>query len=33
MAKVSEFDNQIWRIFQDSKGKYWFGSNGKVSII
>ena len=25
---VSEFDNQIWRIFQDSKGKYWFGSNG-----
>ncbi|MFM9946649.1 MAG: two-component regulator propeller domain-containing protein [Saprospiraceae bacterium] len=26
---VSEFDNQIWRIFQDSKGKYWFGSNGK----
>jgi hypothetical protein len=27
---VSEFDNQIWRIFQDSKGKYWFGSNGNV---
>jgi len=26
---VSEFDNQIWRIFQDSKGKYWFGSNGR----
>lgn len=26
---VSEVDNQIWRIFQDSKGKYWFGSNGK----
>jgi ligand-binding sensor domain-containing protein len=25
---VSEFDNQIWRIFQDSKGKFWFGSNG-----
>jgi ligand-binding sensor domain-containing protein len=25
---VSGFDNQIWRIFQDSKGKYWFGSNG-----
>lgn len=26
---VSELDNQIWRIFQDSKGKYWFGSNGR----
>jgi ligand-binding sensor domain-containing protein len=26
---VSELDNQIWRIFQDSKGTYWFGSNGK----
>ncbi|MBK7441333.1 MAG: hypothetical protein IPI65_07340 [Bacteroidetes bacterium] len=26
---ASEFDNQIWKIFQDSKGKYWFGSNGK----
>jgi ligand-binding sensor domain-containing protein len=26
---VSELDNQIWRIFQDSKGNYWFGSNGK----
>ena len=26
---VTEFDNQIWKIFQDSKGKYWFGSNGK----
>ncbi|WP_445454487.1 ligand-binding sensor domain-containing protein [Flavobacterium sp. 25HG05S-40] len=26
---VSELDKQIWRIFQDSKGKYWFGSNGK----
>lgn len=24
---VSELDNQIWRIFQDSKGNYWFGSN------
>ena len=24
-----ELDNQIWKIFQDSKGKYWFGSNGK----
>ena len=26
---VSEIDNQIWKIFQDSKGKYWFGSNGR----
>ncbi len=26
---VSEFDNHIWKIFQDSKGNYWFGSNGK----
>jgi ligand-binding sensor domain-containing protein len=26
---TSELDNQIWKIFQDSKGKYWFGSNGK----
>jgi len=26
---ISELDNQIWKIFQDSKGKYWFGSNGK----
>lgn len=26
---VSEIDNQIWKIFQDSNGKYWFGSNGK----
>ncbi|MGQ0826932.1 MAG: ligand-binding sensor domain-containing protein [Bacteroidota bacterium] len=25
---ASELDNQIWKIFQDSKGKYWFGSNG-----
>lgn len=25
---VSELDNQIWAIFQDSKGNYWFGSNG-----
>ncbi|HEX8516358.1 MAG TPA: two-component regulator propeller domain-containing protein [Bacteroidia bacterium] len=25
---VSEIDNQIWKIFQDSKGNYWFGSNG-----
>ena len=26
---ASELDSQIWRIFQDSKGKYWFGSNGR----
>ncbi|MBK8330129.1 MAG: hypothetical protein IPL09_11845 [Bacteroidetes bacterium] len=26
-------DNQIWRIFQDSEGKYWFGSNGRGAII
>ncbi len=26
--EVIELDNQIWRIFQDAKGKYWFGSNG-----
>ena len=26
---ASELDNQIWKIFQDSKGNYWFGSNGK----
>ena len=25
---ASELDNQIWKIFQDSKGTYWFGSNG-----
>jgi hypothetical protein len=25
---VIELDNQIWKIFQDSKGRYWFGSNG-----
>ena len=25
---VSGLDNQIWVIFQDSKGNYWFGSNG-----
>lgn len=25
---VSELDNQIWKIFQDSKDNYWFGSNG-----
>lgn len=23
-----ELDNQIWNVFQDSKGNYWFGSNG-----
>ena len=26
---TSALDNQIWKIFQDSKGKYWFGSNGR----
>ncbi len=26
---ASELDNKIWKIFQDSKGNYWFGSNGK----
>ncbi len=26
---ASELYNQIWKIFQDSKGRYWFGSNGK----
>ncbi len=26
---VSEIENQIWKIFQDTKGNYWFGSNGK----
>jgi ligand-binding sensor domain-containing protein len=25
---ASELENRIWRIFQDAKGKYWFGSNG-----
>lgn len=25
---VSELDNQIWTIFQDKKGNFWFGSNG-----
>lgn len=24
---VSELDNQIWAIYQDSKGNHWFGSN------
>lgn len=26
---VSELDDKIWNIYQDSKGNYWFGSNGK----
>ncbi|MDY8135413.1 ligand-binding sensor domain-containing protein [Aquimarina sp. 2201CG5-10] len=26
---VSEVDNQIWSVFQDKKGNYWFGSNGR----
>lgn len=26
---VTELDNQIWKIFQDSKDNYWFGSNGE----
>ncbi|MCI4671785.1 MAG: hypothetical protein MRZ79_26825 [Bacteroidia bacterium] len=26
---VSEIDQQIWAIHQDSKGNFWFGSNGK----
>ena len=26
---VSELDNKIWSIYQDSKDNYWFGSNGK----
>lgn len=26
---VSDLDIQIWKIFQDSKGNHWFGSNGK----
>ncbi|WMX13426.1 two-component regulator propeller domain-containing protein [Aureispira sp. CCB-E] len=25
---VSTLDHQIWTIFQDSKGNFWFGSNG-----
>jgi len=25
---VSELDNQIWAVFQDKKGDFWFGSNG-----
>ncbi len=26
---VTELDDQIWKIFQDRNGNYWFGSNGK----
>lgn len=26
---ASELDTQIWKIIQDSKGHYWFGSNGR----
>lgn len=26
---VLKLDNRIWSVFQDSKGHYWFGSNGK----
>ncbi len=26
--EVSKIDDQIWAIFQDSKGNHWFGSNG-----
>ena len=26
---VSELDAKIWYVFQDTKGHYWFGSNGK----
>lgn len=25
---VAEFDNQIWVVYQDTKGEFWFGSNG-----
>ena len=25
---VSEIDSKIWAIYQDQKGRYWFGSNG-----
>lgn len=25
---VSELDNQIWEVYQDTKGHFWFGSNG-----
>jgi ligand-binding sensor domain-containing protein len=26
---VSELDEKIWDVYQDQKGNYWFGSNGK----
>ena len=26
---VTKLDNQIWSIFQDRKGNFWFGSNGE----
>lgn len=26
---VTDLDDQIWAIYQDKKGDYWFGSNGK----
>ncbi len=26
---VEEIDERIWEIFQDTKGNYWFGSNGR----
>ncbi|MDB4769224.1 hypothetical protein OAG16_04025, partial [Saprospiraceae bacterium] len=26
--KVTELDNQIWEVYQDTKGDFWFGSNG-----
>lgn len=26
---VTQLDSSIWKIFQDAKGTYWFGSNGK----
>ena len=25
---IAEIDNQIWAIYQDTKGDFWFGSNG-----
>ncbi len=27
--KVTELDNHIWKVYQDTKGDFWFGSNGK----
>lgn len=26
--KVTELDSQIWEVYQDTKGDFWFGSNG-----